>query len=69
MQLSNFATWGVAELNMKVAIPSMGIRKFRHAPVTAAADAFCDVIDRVEQALVSAGRQVQRRGDDGISVG
>ncbi len=47
--------------NMKVAIPYGASGNFRHAPVTAAADAFSDVIDRVEQALVSAGWQVERR--------
>ncbi|STP17231.1 metalloenzyme superfamily protein [Escherichia coli] len=64
MQPSDSATWGVAELQHEGAIPLWASGNFRHAPVTAAADALRDVIDRVEQALVSAGWQVERRGDD-----
>ncbi len=44
--------------NMKVRYLYGASGNFRYAPITAAAVPFRDVIDRVEQALVSAGWQL-----------
>ncbi len=65
MQPSDSATWGVAELQHEGGDTFMGHQEIlgtRLLPPLRMP--FRDVIDRVEQALVSAGWQVERRGDD-----
>ncbi|WP_249825369.1 phosphopentomutase, partial [Escherichia coli] len=65
MQPSDSATWGVAELQHEGGDTFMGHQEILGTrPLPPLRMPFRDVIDRVEQALVSAGWQVERRGDD-----
>ncbi|EOO5198797.1 phosphopentomutase [Escherichia coli] len=65
MQPSDSATWGVAELQHEGGDTFMGHQEILGTrPLPPLRMPFCDVIDRVEQALVSAGWQVERRGDE-----
>ncbi len=57
--------WGVAELQHEGGDTFMGHQEILGTrPLPPLRMPFRDVIDRVEQALVSAGWQVERRGDD-----
>ncbi len=57
--------WGVAELQHEGGDTFMGHQEILGTrPLPPLRMPFCDVIDRVEQALVSAGWQVERRGDE-----
>ena len=65
MQPSDSATWGVAELQHEGGDTFMGHQEILGTrPLPPLRMPFRDVIDRVEQALVSAGWQVERGGDD-----
>ena len=65
MQPSDSATWGVAELQHEGGDTFMGHQEILGTrPLPPLRMPFRDVIGRVEQALVSAGWQVERRGDD-----
>ncbi|KUW34678.1 phosphopentomutase [Escherichia coli] len=65
MQPSDSATWGVAELQHEGGDTFMGHQEILGTrPLPPLRMPFRDVIDRVEQVLVSAGWQVERRGDD-----
>lgn len=65
MQPSDSATRGVAELQHEGGDTFMGHQEILGTrPLPPLRMPFRDVIDRVEQALVSAGWQVERRGDD-----
>lgn len=65
MQPSDSATWGVAELQHEGGDTFMGHQEILGTrPLPPLRMPFCDVIDRVEQALVSAGWQVARRGEE-----
>lgn len=65
MQPSDSSTWGVAELQHEGGDTFMGHQEILGTrPLPPLRMPFRDVIDRVEQALVSAGWQVERRGDD-----
>lgn len=60
-----FRNWGVAELQHEGGDTFMGHQEILGTrPLPPLRMPFRDVIDRVEQALVSAGWQVERRGDD-----
>lgn len=65
MQPSDSATWGVAELQHEGGDTFMGHQEILGTrPLPPLRMPFRDVIDRVEQALVSAGWQVARRGEE-----
>ncbi len=65
MQPSDSATWGVAELQHEGGDTFMGHQEILGTrPLPPLRMPFRDVIDRVEQALVSAAWQVERRGEE-----
>ena len=65
MQSSDFAVWGVAELQHEGGDTFMGHQEILGTrPVPPLRMPFSDVIDRVEWALMMAGWQVERRGDE-----
>lgn len=65
MQSSDFAVWGVAELQHEGGDTFMGHQEILGTrPVPPLRMPFSDVIDRVERALMTAGWQVERRGDE-----
>ncbi|HGY7724602.1 TPA: phosphopentomutase [Escherichia coli] len=65
MQPSDSATWGVAELQHEGGDTFMGHQEILGTrPLPPLRMPFRDVIDRVEQALVTAGWRVERRGEE-----